>query len=1356
MTEARHSTVLEMCLTAIGNNGQQLNNQLRSIYLPSFGLDFFLDDQKRTILHVLAENLQFEHWEVLLKGFVYIDGTDIRQQTALHIAVKSRNLRAVHHLILNCASPIVEDDHGKNPIQYACENDFSVGLVEILQNYAARQYISNNSVTIGKLCIESKSKSCFELIVANIPPSRINAVDDNNFALIHYICQSTVPEDADYLQILIKYHADINLKTLNSQGKTDKTPIELATIPEIAEILFSMNASYNKKNVSELISSLIQRSSQWQQTGRCFYNSELHKAVLESNMNYIKSYKGKVDIISSAGITPLILALKNKNDDIVEELLAKGADPMLMREPMQYSAYHYAALHGQLSALNSFFIRKPPDFNVLDYKQRSIITCCVVNGQLEALNFILARKPQIDSSIISIMESLNRLDENTAISITEALFKEGFPLNVAMESGKTLLRAAYDDQKFSLLKLILNYVKKVRTSAENSDSRQAKDDRAMVAYLLETDQPCFINAVVNEMPVDIIQAFLEAGFNPKLYSRGRPLIHETACHFKSEIRNLFLQGHDELVDARDSVRNTFLHRAASLNNEVSINDGLSYKISPNDPNNDGETPLHFLMMSRLRTTNGNATNSSGNNANNNLFNNSNGTTSSDKLGKDNINEYNLSNYRNHFINEDSMKLKHVKYSTFAGRLEIHEDDGKFAMEEEANFEKNLDILLKAGADPTIKNNKGQNIFHICAINNNEIAVNVLLKVLPEETINKIIQERDNDNKTPLEIASKERNDSTKCARALSNVVQMPIFDSPLTVKNVEYLVNNGYSLNIYNKEGIPLLTAAILMFSEKETEKDSVLLVKTILDNNANPSIEDRNKTDPYGKYLTPLHHAIMVGSFEISSLLVEKGASFIVSPACYPFADEWKQEEIRPLLKKPEARAGSIEELYNTHKNAAIGFTALLRVFDRTDRILDNSKVEHYVYDITFMRRLLRNFVDRIGYIFFNLKPSSELGNFLLYFKDAYVPLLGVSVEYEDTKEIIANDNMFSDFLSQGTGIGSQTVSDILIVPTQVFTWYTSLIDATIKNTPADHPDCQPLQAAKNKFSFLGSSVTENQRIANSQKKLQSLKFVVTINDQTTQFTYNDILYYHGSFELKSFKRPCGPFEVEEKDDPYAQSNEWGIKTLKRRIGAFEIFSYYSYGSSIESFINKNKIAIYLFKNSILFGVQKTADKFKLKFSCKPYEVHWDFGKEYGNDSMMVYTPFGSMFLKCLPTNGSNEDLTFVRKEWINNVGNIFKYQDEDEEISSRNFEYCYISWVGEESKSILSRHFLNDQCKTKTEAKDKFKQQLINSGIVIKHKTDPVTGEQIPMINYQFQTLQRSEGQESDIISDIDISID
>ena len=226
MTEARHSTVLEMCLTAIGNNGQQLNNQLRSIYLSSFGLDFFLDDQKRTVLHVLAENLQFEHWEILLKGFVYLDGTDVHLQTALHISVKNRNLRAVHHLILNCASPIVEDEHSKNPIQYACIGQFSAGLVEILQNYAARQYISNNSVAIGKLCIESKSKECFELIVANIPPSKINALDDDGYALIHHVCSSNVPEDADYLRILIKYHADINIRI--SHNKNEKTPIELA------------------------------------------------------------------------------------------------------------------------------------------------------------------------------------------------------------------------------------------------------------------------------------------------------------------------------------------------------------------------------------------------------------------------------------------------------------------------------------------------------------------------------------------------------------------------------------------------------------------------------------------------------------------------------------------------------------------------------------------------------------------------------------------------------------------------------------------------------------------------------------------------------------------------------------------------------------------------------------------------------------------------------------------------------------------------------------------------------------------------------------------------------------------------
>ena len=115
--EANFSTLLDMCLTL---DSRQLHQQIKPIYCKTYGLDFIFNDQKQNLLHVLAGMPRFRNWQVLLKGFLYLDLTDSFQQTALFIAVKEKNFYAIESLVNNEASPLIEDEHGINAIQYAC------------------------------------------------------------------------------------------------------------------------------------------------------------------------------------------------------------------------------------------------------------------------------------------------------------------------------------------------------------------------------------------------------------------------------------------------------------------------------------------------------------------------------------------------------------------------------------------------------------------------------------------------------------------------------------------------------------------------------------------------------------------------------------------------------------------------------------------------------------------------------------------------------------------------------------------------------------------------------------------------------------------------------------------------------------------------------------------------------------------------------------------------------------------------------------------------------------------------------------------------------------------------------------
>ena len=93
--EANVNSIAEKCLTA---DFSKLEQYVENNFGQGYGLDFCFDDQKRTLLHILAGNLQFEYWDLILRCFVYVNSPDISQQTPLHIAVSKKNLKAMNLL----------------------------------------------------------------------------------------------------------------------------------------------------------------------------------------------------------------------------------------------------------------------------------------------------------------------------------------------------------------------------------------------------------------------------------------------------------------------------------------------------------------------------------------------------------------------------------------------------------------------------------------------------------------------------------------------------------------------------------------------------------------------------------------------------------------------------------------------------------------------------------------------------------------------------------------------------------------------------------------------------------------------------------------------------------------------------------------------------------------------------------------------------------------------------------------------------------------------------------------------------------------------------------------------------------
>jgi ankyrin repeat protein len=698
------------------------------------------------------------------------------------------------------------------------------------------------------------------------------------------------------------------------------------------------------------------------------------------------------------------------------------------------------------------------------------------------------------------------------------------------------------------------------------------------------------------------------------------------------------------------------------------------------------------------------------------------------------------------LEKDSLGNTLLHEAALAGSLEALEDVlkyAKIAVDERNNggdcplhlllqrppfpkFKEALDLLIAAGAKLDALNGRQQNVLHVCADANNDAALKVLFDgVLAEDVIARLIDAEDLLQARPIDIASKKPRPTA--AALLAAKKHLAIFDEPLTLDAVTQHLKRGYSPNVVNSAGTPLLVHAI---NQYEADAGQTLeMVTALLDAHGDPSA-----FDPVSN-LYPLHLGIRAQAVDLTRLIIERGANFIVEPIIHSFADEHPNDEVFNLIKYPERRASAIMELLETQQNAAQTL-CMISVPKFTTRFGDDHPlIIEYMDQVKVMARLLRQFVERMRIIFEKLRPATEVGSFLIYFADGFLPLLDMAATYEGAMAELRQ--FYPAVLNEHSGFQNLTFDDASIVPTQQFTRYPDLIKAVMKVTPAEHPDTAILQRALYKYSYIGRTSNDKKMIAESQRELRTIKLQTNIRAESTPVSLDDILYFHGQFELTRWAPP--PQHLERERREIATSLDWGLKTWEVQVGQQALRYYEPFAKSMTSFLRKAKISVYLFRRTILFGCQNR-DRFKLKFSCKASDVLWDFSREHGMDSLMIFTPFGSLLLKCSPPKGTLPN--FERNRWRSDTDKLSVIEEADEE-SVGGFEICYASFVAEATQCAHAKLFYI-MCQTKSEAKEKILAELEAQGV-------KVVKRQAPLISYDFQTLKKSEGQESDVLSDL-----
>lgn len=246
--------------------------------------------------------------------------------------------------------------------------------------------------------------------------------------------------DVSMAKLLYKYGAKIDAKTVQGLGLMHLSPSSGMTKWLLSKNLRTDNLA----------------SGNWY---------PFHYACLNGNLSQAKAlHKNRLDIISktSTGDTPLILATKSQNTDLIKFLLKNGADPLAYnKDGMQ--AIHFA--HDQYAVKE--LIRYDTNFTVLDASKKNPLDYALEKQSFTSLKYMFSIHPKL--SEFKRQPYLLKSIRMGRMDVAEWMIRNDFDIHATLEDNETPLHEATSADNIKIMQLLLE--KKANPNAMSKDKK---------------------------------------------------------------------------------------------------------------------------------------------------------------------------------------------------------------------------------------------------------------------------------------------------------------------------------------------------------------------------------------------------------------------------------------------------------------------------------------------------------------------------------------------------------------------------------------------------------------------------------------------------------------------------------------------------------------------------------------------------------------------------------------------------------------------------------------------------------------------------------------------------------------------
>lgn len=498
---------------------------------------------QNTLLHaaINADDVQMLAWLLNNQALkLAINATNAEGDSALHLAVRWRNLSAADLLLKHQAQRNLRNKQGNTPLHEASQSADTPSSRAILE-----RLLEGSATEIGLNIKNNQGDTPFLISLAN--PNAIN------------------------LRLFLEAGAKVQLS--NNAGLTalHQLAASSSAIPNSVSWLVEQGAALNQPDYAG--------KTPLHYAVASYASSSTEDSTTDTVLDQLIALKTDLNNADKAGITPLLLAIKLGKIELAQRLIALGADPKTADQAGNTSL-HYAASLADGQELIKLLHEKGVDLNALNAEGNSAIFLStstdtlqtfkdlgakvnLVNKQNESLIAVFASREDKNTSLALIQRArefgvdLNQLDNYqqnalhrsirfNAPALSASLVQAKINLNQADQEGNTPLMLAVRSRSLYHVKLLLDHAADV-----NLANRFGKTALQQAIELGEDELAHLLLAA-------------KAAINTKDADQRSPLLTALANNRTALAAKLIALGAD--VNIRSKGEWTALHYAAQLGN----------------------------------------------------------------------------------------------------------------------------------------------------------------------------------------------------------------------------------------------------------------------------------------------------------------------------------------------------------------------------------------------------------------------------------------------------------------------------------------------------------------------------------------------------------------------------------------------------------------------------------------------------------------------------------------------------------------------------------------------------------------------------------------------------------------------